>query len=131
MSGPESVPRVLLVFVLAGALLSLAAACGLGSDGGPADEGRALAQQRGCLSCHTSDGSSSVGPTWKGLYRSSVDLDDGTTVTAGDAYLRESILSPSAKTVNGFEKGRMETVIKPGSLSEEEIRALIAYIKSL
>ena len=53
---------------------------------------------------------------------------DGSTVTADDAYLRESILAPNAKIVAGFQP-LMPTF--QGQLTEEEILALTAYIKSL
>jgi cytochrome c1 len=113
------------------ALSVVLAACGGESEGSPEPEGRQIADARACLSCHTTDGSSSTAPTWKGLYGSKVELDDGTVVVADEAYLRESMLQPTAKTVKGFEKGLMETVIRPNSLQPKEVRALIAYIKSL
>ncbi len=97
----------------------------------PAAEGRAVAQEKGCLSCHSVDGSQSVAPTWKGLYLSKVELTTGETVVADVDYLRESILEPSAKTVKGYPEGLMETVIKPNSLTEAEVLALLAYIQSL
>ena len=109
----------------------LLAACGGESRGNPEPEGRQIANARGCLSCHTTDGSKSTAPTWKGLYGSKVELDDGTIVVADETYLRESMLQPSAKTVKGFEKGLMETVIRSNSLQPKEVRALIAYIKTL
>ena len=117
-------------------LLFLLAACGGAGAGAPkADplvaEGKSLYREKACGACHTVDGSKLVGPTWKGLYGSQVELDDGTTVEAGEAYLRESMLQPSAKTVKDFPKGLMETVIKPGSLSGGEVDALVAYIESL
>ena len=98
---------------------------------GPAAQGKRIATSRGCVSCHTTDGSKSTGPTWKALYGSTVILDDDEKVTANDAYLRESMLQPSAKTVKGFQKGLMETTIRPNSLSDEDVRALIEYIKTL
>jgi cytochrome c oxidase subunit 2 len=117
------------------AALVLAACGGAGPTGSPkdslVDQGEALRRQKACASCHSIDGSTVVGPTWKGLADSRVELDDGTTVVADDAYLRESMLDPSAKTVKGFQRGLMETVIKPNTLSEEEVRALVAYIQSL
>lgn len=97
----------------------------------PAAEGRAVAQDKGCFSCHSVDGSQSVAPTWRGLYLSKVELTTGETVVADVPYLRESILEPSAKTVKDYPEGLMETVIKPNSLTEEEVLALIAYIQSL
>ncbi|MGH7425918.1 MAG: c-type cytochrome [Candidatus Methylomirabilales bacterium] len=107
------------------------AGCGRAPGENLAARGEALAREKGCASCHSSDGSPSVGPTWKGLYRSKVELSDGSTVLAGQAYLRESMLAPSAKTVKGFPEGLMETVIKPNSLSDEEVGALLAYIEPL
>jgi cytochrome c oxidase subunit 2 len=96
-----------------------------------AEEGLRIATERGCVSCHSVDGSRSIGPTWKGLHGSEVALSNGRTVEADDDYLAKSIRDPSADTVEGYEEGLMETAIQPGSVSEEEIRALIAYIKSL
>lgn len=111
------------------AVLLFLTACGGPQPPQAAEEGRTLASENGCVSCHSTDGSKSVGPTWKGLSGSQVTLDDGTLVIADDAYLRESILEPSAKTVKGFKAGLMETVIRSNSLTDEEVRALIAYIK--
>jgi cytochrome c oxidase subunit 2 len=121
---------------LAGALVAIAAVASLGActsnePKGLAEEGKVLARQKGCVSCHTTDGRPSVGPTWKGVAGSKVVLDDGTTVTANDAYLTDSILHPSAQTVKGFKAGQMETVIKENSLTQDQVKALVAYIKSL
>lgn len=94
---------------------------------GDAKAGKMLASQ--CLACHTIDGSKGVGPTWKGLYGSEVELEDGTTVKADDAYLMESIKDPNAKVVKGFPAGAMPPY---GSiLSDQNIDDLIAYIRSL
>ena len=115
----------------AAAALGGLAACTGNEPKGPAATGKALARQKGCVSCHTTDGRPAVGPTWKGVAGSKVVLEDGTTVTADDGYLMESILHPSAKTVKGFQAGQMETVVKEGSLTEDQARALVAYIKTL
>lgn len=126
-----SLLRTALVLATVGLVSSILAACSSNSNEALVHEGHELAREYGCISCHTSDGSKSVGPTWKGLYGSKVELDDGSVVVADEPYLRESILQPSAKTVKGFEKGLMETVIKPNSVSEKDVAALIAYIESL
>ena len=117
-------------------LLLCLSGCGDGGEGGPttavlAERGRTLYQQRGCVGCHTVDGTPRVGPSWKGLYGREVELVDGSRVRADEEYLKESILEPSAKTVAGFQPGLMETVIKPNSFTEEEVAALVAYIKGL
>ena len=59
---------------------------------------------------------------------SQVQLEDGTTVTADETYLRESILQPAAKIVKGYPN------VMPsfqGRVTDEQLIALIAYIKSL
>ncbi len=94
---------------------------------GDAAAGKALASQ--CLACHTIDGSQGVGPTWKGLYGHAVELEDGSTVIADDAYLMESIKDPNAKVVKGFPAGAMPPY---GSiLTDENVADLIAYIRTL
>jgi cytochrome c2 len=118
------------------ALTAVVALAGLGActgnePKGLAETGKILSVQKGCVSCHTTDGRPSVGPTWKGIYGSKVVLDDGRTVTANETYLTESILHPTAKTVKGFTAGQMETVVKENSITPDQVKALIAYIKSL
>lgn len=88
--------------------------------------GQMLATSNGCFACHSIDGSTLSGPTWKGLFGRVVTLTTGARVTADEAYLRESILNPSAKVVQGFAP-----VMPQFRLSQEEVDALIAYIKTL
>ncbi len=95
----------------------------------PADQGKQLAQDLGCAACHSTDGTIKVGPSWKGLAGSSVALEDGTTVTADDAYLRESILQPNAKIVRGFPANTMPNF--NGMVTTGDVDNLIAYITSL
>jgi cytochrome c oxidase subunit 2 len=100
------------------------------------DEGLTLAQKgekyfnsKGCVACHSNDGTAKVGPTWKGLFGKTESLDDGSTVVADENYLRESTLQPNAKIVKGYAKGVMPAY--QGQLSETELSALIEYIKEL
>lgn len=80
-----------------------------------------------CLACHSTDGKTIVGPTWKGLYGAPVELEDGTTVIADDAYLARSIKDPMSQIVKGFPPA-----MPPYSyLTDQQIADLIAYIKSL
>ena len=67
-------------------------------------------------------------PSLNGVYGAKVLLADGTTVTADDAYIRESILQPKAKIVAGYQPV-MPTF--QGLVTEEQILNLTAYIKSL
>lgn len=96
-------------------------------------KGQELAISTGCTACHSADGSTIVGPTWQGLFGHQVEviLPDGTetTVVADEEYLRESILNANAKITKGFQANLMPNY--EGQLSDEQIQALIAYIKSL
>jgi cytochrome c oxidase subunit 2 len=92
-----------------------------------ASSGEQLFQQLGCSTCHRSD-SQGRGPDLKGVFGSKVMLDDGRTFIADEAYVRESILLPTAKIVSGYKP------IMPvfqGMVSEEQLNALVAYVKSL
>jgi cytochrome c oxidase subunit II len=99
--------------------------------GGPqslADRGKALFESSGCLGCHSIDGTTKVGPTLKGVFGSMVPLADGETVKADEEYLRESIEEPNEQIVKGFQP------IMPtfkGTLKDDDIAAIIAYIKTL
>lgn len=80
-----------------------------------------------CLACHSTDGKTIVGPTWKGLYGSTVELEGGTTVVADDAYITQSIKDPLSQIVKGFPPS-----MPPFSyLTDQQIADIIAYIKSL
>ena len=90
-----------------------------------ADQGKTLAQAKGCVACHTINGSPGVGPTWKGLYGSTQTMADGSTATADEAYLRAFIRDPKARVVKGFAP-----IMPNFDLSEQELSALVAYIKA-
>src|SRR4029077_12759296 len=68
------------------------------------------------------------GPNLQGTYGKQVLLEDGRTVVADDNYVRESILNPTAKIVAGF-KPVMPTF--QGLVTDEQLNALVAYVKSL
>ena len=93
----------------------------------PEGRGEALVVQNACTACHSLDGSAGQGPTWKGLYGSDVDLADGTTVTADDDFLKESILEPQAKIVAGYET----VLMPPYQFTDEQIADIIAYLQTL
>jgi cytochrome c oxidase subunit 2 len=92
------------------------------------EAGHALFDQLRCNSCHQGGGTTSRGPPLENLFGKQVKLEDGQTVIADEAYLRESILQPSVKVVAGFPP------IMPsydGQIGEEGILQLIAEIRSL
>ena len=104
---------------------ALAAGAGDGADA-LVVKGRTVAQTRGCVACHSQDGSRSMGPTWQGLYGKHETLADGSTVLVDADYLARSIREPNAAIVQGFP-----AVMPPSNLSDEEVAAVIAFIESL
>jgi cytochrome c oxidase subunit 2 len=90
-----------------------------------AQAGAKLFDRYNCVTCHKKGGR---GPLLQGVYGSKVHLTGGGTVTADDAYLRESILTPQAKLVQGY--GPIMPTFQ-GQLTEMNVLQLIAYIKTL
>ena len=93
----------------------------------PEQKGEALVSQNGCAACHSITGAAGIGPTWQGLFGSTVALEGGASAKADEAYLTESIKSPQAKIVKGFVSQKMPTY----PFTDEEIANIVAYIKTL
>ena len=98
-----------------------------GTPGPLSASGEKIFVELGCVTCHRTD-TQGRGPNLQGVFGKPVLLADGRTVTADENYIRESILDPGAKVVNGF-KPVMPTF--QGLVSEEQLNALVAYVKSL
>lgn len=93
----------------------------------PVLAGARLFRTLGCSGCHV--GSPVVrAPSLDGVYGSVVPLAGGKTVVADERYLRDSIVLPASQIVHGYDPV-MPTYA--GSVSEEELMALITYLKSL
>lgn len=95
---------------------------------GASARGGVLFEKYTCNACHKFDGSYSIGPVLTNLLGSEVKLDNGETITADEAYFKESILDPAAKTREGALKGAMAVPGEPPT--DEEIADLIEYIKA-
>ncbi len=94
-----------------------------------ADKGRKVYANYACLGCHTVDGKSGTGPTFKGLWGRTESIQGGGKVTVDENYLRESILNPNAKIVAGFPAGQMPAFA--GILKDDDVTAVIEFIKTL
>lgn len=97
------------------------------AEGSLALEGRKLFLKLQCITCHNTE-SHARAPLLEGLYRRTVPLEGGGSVTADESYLRESILRPAAKVVQGW-RPIMPTF--EGQVSEEDLIKLVVYLKSL
>ena len=92
-----------------------------------AQNGERLFASLSCNACHNTR-PYARGPNLVGVYGSQLTLQDGETVTADDAYLRQAILDPSQHVTQGY------TPIMPtyqGQISEDGVFALVEYIKNL
>ncbi len=94
----------------------------------PAEAGKLLYRRRGCAQCHSIDGSKMVGPSFYELFGAQAVMESGESLEVDENYIRESILEPQAKARAGYRKV-MPTY--QGQLSDEEIAAIIEFIKTL
>ncbi|MCC6364061.1 MAG: cytochrome c oxidase subunit II [Bryobacterales bacterium] len=96
--------------------------------GSMVDQGAKLFSQYGCVTCHVLDAKGRC-PSLRNVFGHPVQLADGRTVVADEAYVRESILDPNAKIVKGYDRDVMP--VFQGQISEEGLLQLIVYVKSL
>ena len=84
---------------------------------------------KGCLGCHTTDGSKKIGPTFKGLFGRQVTvLTNGKerVITADEAYLKKSVLHPEADIVKGYPP-----IMPVIAMTDEELEEIVEYLESL
>lgn len=94
-----------------------------------AELGELVYSTAGCQGCHSTDGSSRVGPTFAGLYMNEREFTDGSTRIADEEYLIESILYPQ-ELVNVGYPNNMPNIYE-AQLSERELDGLVEFIKEL
>jgi cytochrome c oxidase subunit II len=105
----------------------------------PVERGRQLVNQRGCLQCHSIDGSIGIGPTFVDLWARTVEgqtvFRDGTRLAdmlgpnyTPEQYIAESLFQPDARHVSGFAPNMPSYL---GQIQENDVLALVAYFKSL
>ena len=97
--------------------------------GGLAAEGKKLVQEKGCLGCHSTDGSRKVGPTFKGLHDSiETVLTDRKErkVKVNDEYIEHYIEHPNVDMVKGYPP-----IMPVIPLTEGELKAIVEYLKTV
>jgi cytochrome c oxidase subunit 2 len=98
------------------------------ASGPPIEVGKKVWEKKGCATCHTTDGTAKIGPTWAHSFGTMVPTDKG-SVKMDENYIRESIMTPNAKVHTGFPAGQMPSF--EGQLRPSEVEGVIEYIKSL
>lgn len=89
--------------------------------------GQRLSLEKGCNTCHSTDGTRLTGPSFQGLYGSERPLASGQIAKADAEYLSRSITDPAADRVAGYEA----TMPSYGNLSPTETAALLEYLKTM
>ncbi len=89
--------------------------------------GEKLYTSLGCIACHSLDGGKNHGPTLKDSFGSKREFLKASSLVVDEAYIRESIEKPMAKTVKGYLTGMMP----PYKLQEAEYDSLVLFIKSV
>jgi len=92
----------------------------------PTDPRYRLLEAKECMSCHSLTEEADLAPSFKGIYGRKEKMSDGKVITVDDAYLREAILDPDDRIVDGYDDVMPEPV-----LSEKEVNDIIAYLKTL
>jgi cytochrome c oxidase subunit II len=85
-------------------------------------------KKQGCGTCHSTDGSRKIGPPLNGIYGKEERMQDGTTVKVDENYLKESLIDPQARIVEGYPPSMPNY---KGRMKDREITGLIEYIKGL
>ena len=98
----------------------------LSVEGLPASEGMKLLDAKGCLACHSVDGSAGVGPTFKGAWGAPLQLADGSTRTLDSALFVEKVHHPDTISIKDFPP-----VMPVIPLTDDEMAQIEAYLEGL
>ncbi len=101
------------------------------ADGGGGMVGTKLLTLKGCMACHSLDGSRLIGPSFKDVFgREEWVLTDGERrrIVVDEDYIRRSLREPNADVVEGYDP-----VMPPmtGIVNDEELETIIQILKSL
>ncbi len=96
----------------------------------PVALGKQLVADMGCVACHATDTTRTVGPGWGGLNGSEIELADGSKITVDKDYFIESVRDPDAKIAAGFPPHVMPKY-DTNMISDEDLDAIVAYLQSL
>lgn len=94
-----------------------------------AEYGKQTFKDFSCANCHE-DVDTERGPSLYSLLGKNRTMNDGTTVSANEEYIRDSIINPYAKILKGYEN-TMPIYQYKSEINEEQIRGLIEYIKTM
>jgi cytochrome c oxidase subunit 2 len=89
-----------------------------------APSGKEVLKTKGCLGCHSLDGTRKIGPPLNGIFGRKGTLADSTAYEADRAYIKRAILEPKAEVVKDYPP-IMPTI----PLSKAELSGVLDYLK--
>lgn len=97
-------------------------------EGNWAEAGKELVKRKGCITCHSADGTPGTGPTWKDMFGDTHKYTDGSTHVVDENWLRENILYAQKRVLEGYPN---TMPVFAGQINDKEMDAIIFYIKTL
>jgi cytochrome c oxidase subunit II len=97
--------------------------------GGLAAKGQSIVRDKGCLGCHSNDGSKKVGPTFKGLYGTEQEVvtqGKKHEINVDDNYIKNYIRHPNVDIVNGYPP-----IMPVIPVTDEDLSAIVEYLKTM
>lgn len=95
--------------------------------------GLQVLKKNACMTCHSTDGSKIVGPSFKGIMGKSEKVRDAagtlSTITVDETYIKNAIYDPNLQVVEGYNKGMM--ISYKDRINEEEIKEIVKYLETL
>ncbi len=127
--------RPIWLSAMAMVVLGTLAACGGSGDGDPASRGKQIYVKLGCNACHAINGEGGqIGPDQTHVATTALERikDPNYRGKAADAaaYIRESIVVPSAYVVPGYQDGVMPKAFAQ-QLSAQDLDDLVTYLLTL
>lgn len=126
--------RFAAALTLAGATLGALGGCGEDTPdrlplSGEAARGEQVAAVEGCANCHVETGEARLGPSWEGVWNTTVELADGTTTTFDETYVETSVRDPDAQRRQGNWPPMPAYPVD--ALSDADLDAVIAYLREV
>jgi len=93
-------------------------------------KGLEIIENNGCLACHALDATVRVGPGFKDLYNTKVNVTTDSMkkeLLRDENYLKDAILNPNKEIVEGFFPNVMPGF--KGVLNDDDINEIIKYLK--
>lgn len=93
-----------------------------------ASRGERVLADKGCLSCHTLDGTPHIGPTFAGVFGRTETMSDGSSIVVDEAYFTQSMMDPLAHVVAGY------VPVMPsyqGRIDPAETAAIIEFVRTI